>query len=91
MRKWRTPVAMAFMCPGVPVIDWAIIQPLVSKTPQARSWVSRTMVLKAVRCKATCCSLTTESTLLHNTSMRTGSSNGLAFMLPPPPPPLRRC
>ena len=35
-KKWRTPVAMALMWPGVPVTDWAIIQPLVSKTPQAQ-------------------------------------------------------
>src|SRR5262249_8314709 len=47
--------------------------PLVSKTPQARSWLSRTIVLKAVRISASCCSLATESSRFHTTSSVTGS------------------
>src|SRR5215207_4765542 len=50
---------MALIWPGVPVSDWAIMRPRASNTPQARSCVSRTTVLKAVRISATCCSLTT--------------------------------
>src|SRR6266568_8765783 len=65
---------MALMCPGVPVSDWAIIEPCVSKTPQARSCDSRTTVLKAVRINVTCCSFTTESKRFHSTSRVIGSS-----------------
>src|SRR3989440_2141328 len=73
-KKCRTPVAMALMCPGVPVSDWAIIEPCVSKTPQARSCDSRTTVLKAIRINVTCCSFTTESKRFHSTSRVIGSS-----------------
>src|SRR5262245_36251580 len=66
-------VAIALMCPGVPVIDWAIIQPWVSNMPQARSWLSRTIMLKAVRIRVSCCSLATASSRLQSTSKVTGS------------------
>src|SRR5262245_35281290 len=52
---------MALIWPGVPVSDWAIIDPRVSKIPHARSWVSRTTVLNAVRIRVTCCSLATDN------------------------------
>ena len=42
--KCRSPVAIALMCPGVPVSDCATIQPRASNTPQARSSDSRTIV-----------------------------------------------
>src|SRR5262245_729704 len=66
-------VAIALMCPGVPVIDWAIIRPRVSNMPQARSWLSRTIVLKAVRIRVSCCSFATASSRLQTTSSVTGS------------------
>src|SRR5688500_10113398 len=72
-RKCRTPVAMALMWPGVPVSDCATMLPLTSKTPQARSWDSRTMVLNAVRIRAACCSLHTESRRFQSTSRVIGS------------------
>src|SRR5712692_2660834 len=72
-RKWRMDVAIALMCPGVPVTDWPIIRPWVSNRPQARSWLSRTIVLKAVRISASCCSLATESRRLQMISSVTGS------------------
>ena len=72
-RKWRTPVAIALMWPGVPVSDWATMLPRMSKTPQARSWDSRTMVLNAVRIRAACCSLHTESRRFQSTSRVIGS------------------
>src|SRR5215210_6334060 len=71
--KWRTPVAIGLICPGVPVSDCAIIWPRVSKTPQARSCDSRTTVLKAVRISAACCSLATERSRFQRTSSVTGS------------------
>src|ERR1700682_6396953 len=71
--KWRMHVAIALMCPGVPVSDWATMLPAVSKTPQARSCDSRTTVEKAVRISAACCSLVTDSRRLHNTSSAIGS------------------
>src|SRR5262245_43915526 len=61
------------MCPGVPLSDCAIIRPLVSNKPQARSWLSRTMVLNAVRMSASCCSLATDKKRLQMTSKVTGS------------------
>src|SRR5262245_52015109 len=61
------------MCPGVPLIDWAIIRPRVSKIPQARSWLSRTIVLNAVRIRASCCSLATDKRRFQTTSKVTGS------------------
>src|SRR5262245_57156295 len=64
---------MGLMWPGVPVSDWAIIWPRVSKTPQARSCDSRTTVLKAVRINAACCSLATERSRFQSTSRVTGS------------------
>src|SRR6185312_4345928 len=41
--------------------------------PQARSWLSRTMVLKAVRISASCCSLATDRKRFQITSKVTGS------------------
>src|SRR3989338_2783594 len=73
-RKWRIEVAMALMWPGVPLTDWAIILPLVSNIPQARSWLSRTIVLKAVRISASCCSVATERRRFQMTSRVTASS-----------------
>src|SRR5258706_13823308 len=67
------------MWPGVPLIDCAIIRPLVSNTPQAKSWLSRTIVLKAVRMSASCCSLATESSRFQITSSATGSIPLLAI------------
>ena len=64
---------MALIWPGVPLIDCAIIRPLVSNMPQARSWLSRTMVLKAVRMSASCCSLATDRKRFQITSRVTGS------------------
>src|SRR5262245_60550469 len=61
------------MCPGVPLSDCAIIRPLVSNKPQARSWLSRTMVLNAVRMSVSCCSLATDKKRLQMTSKVTGS------------------
>src|SRR3990172_11288791 len=45
--------------------------------PQARSWLSRTMVLKAVRMSASCCSLATERKRFQITSSVTGSMASL--------------
>src|SRR3972149_8902746 len=45
--------------------------------PQARSWLSRTMVLKAVRISASCCSLATERKRFQITSKVTGSITSL--------------
>src|SRR5713226_1592549 len=72
-RKCFIEVAMALICPGVPLVDWAIIRPLVSNSPQARSWLSRTMVLKAVRMSASCCSLATDINRFQITSRATES------------------
>src|SRR5690349_9481808 len=49
------------------------MRPFVSKIPQARSWLSRTIVLNAVRMRASCCSLATESRRFQTTSSVTGS------------------
>src|SRR5579885_918037 len=83
-RKCLTPVAMALMWPGVPVMDCASMRPCVSKTPQARSCDSRTMVLKAVRMRAICCSLTTASSRFQSTSRVTGSSARVSTAMLPP-------
>src|SRR6266545_1035037 len=72
-RKCFIEVAMALIWPGVPLSDWAIILPLVSNIPHARSWLSRTIVLKAVRMSASCCSLATERKRFQITSRATGS------------------
>ena len=72
-KKWRMEVAMALMCPGVPLIDCAIMRPLGSNIPQAKSWLSRTMVLKAVRMSASCCSFATDKKRFQITSKLTGS------------------
>src|SRR5262245_7051549 len=72
-KKCFIEVAIALMCPGVPLIDWPIIRPRVSKIPQARSWLSRTMVLNAVRISASCCSLATDRRRFQTTSSVTGS------------------
>src|SRR5262249_42372662 len=72
-RKCLIDVAMALMWPGVPLIDCAIIRPLVSNMPQARSWLSRTMVLKAVRMSASCCSLAAARSRFQITSSVMGS------------------
>src|SRR5262245_7178632 len=72
-KKCFIEVAIAFMCPGVPLIDCAIIRPRVSKMPQARSWLSRTIVLNAVRMSASCCSLATDRRRFQTTSKVTGS------------------
>src|SRR3970040_1336681 len=68
---------MALIWPGVPLIDWAIIRPWVSNMPQARSCLSRTIVLKAVRMSASCCSLATERKRFQITSKVTGSMASL--------------
>ena len=68
--KWRMPVAIVLMWPGVPVSDWAIMFALRSNTPHARSCDSRTTVEKAVRISVTCCSLTTDSSRFQSTSRR---------------------
>src|SRR5688572_32732825 len=65
--------AMALMWPGVPLIDCAIMRPFVSNMPQAKSWLSRTIVLKAVLMSASCCSLATERKRFQITSKVTGS------------------
>ena len=72
-RKCFIDVAMALIWPGVPLIDCEIIRPLVSNMPQAKSWLSRTMVLKAVRISASCCSLATDRKRFQITSRVTGS------------------
>src|SRR5215475_6651741 len=72
-KKCFIEVAIALMCPGVPLMDCAIIRPLVSKIPQARSWLSRTIVLNAVRISASCCSLATDRRRFQTTSKVTGS------------------
>src|SRR5262245_24646278 len=72
-KKCFIEVAIAFMCPGVPLMDCAIIRPRVSKMPQARSWLSRTIVLNAVRISASCCSLATDRRRFQTTSSVTGS------------------
>ena len=72
-RKCFIDVAMALICPGVPLSDCAIIRPLVSNKPQAKSWLSRTIVLKAVRMSVSCCSLATDMKRFQITSSVTGS------------------
>src|SRR5262245_5466593 len=72
-KKCFIEVAIAFMCPGVPLMDCAIIRPRVSKMPQARSWLSRTIVLNAVRIRASCCSLATDRRRFQTPSKVTGS------------------
>src|SRR5690242_5257643 len=79
-KKCFIDVAMALMWPGVPLNDCAIIRPRVSKRPHARSWLSRTIVLKAVRIRASCCSLATDMKRLQMTSNVTGSMT-LFFMI----------
>ncbi len=69
-RKCFIEVAMALICPGVPLSDCAIIRPLVSKSPQAKSWLSRTIVLNAVRMSVSCCSLATDMKRFQITSKR---------------------
>src|SRR6266508_396635 len=49
------------------------MRPFVSNMPHARSWLSRTIVLKAVRISASCCSLATERKRFQITSSVTGS------------------
>src|SRR5215471_11421108 len=49
------------------------MRPLVSNRPHARSWLSRTMVLKAVRISASCCSLATDKNRFQMTSNVTAS------------------
>jgi hypothetical protein len=73
VRKWRTPVAMALMWPGVPVSDCATMFPRESNTPHARSSDSRTTVENAVRISAACCSFTIDTSRLESTSTRIGS------------------
>src|ERR1700730_6567997 len=68
-------VAIALMWPGVPVTDCAIIRPCLSNTPQASSWLSRTIVLKAVLVRTFCCSLATERSRFQMSSSFTESSN----------------
>src|ERR687895_1119805 len=68
---------MALIWPGVPLIDCAIMRPSMSNIPQARSWLSRTMVLKAVRINASCCSLATDNNRFQTTSKVTGSMTSL--------------
>src|SRR5688572_20651025 len=72
-RKCFIEVAMALIWPGVPLSDCAIIRPLVSNSPQAKSWLSRTIVLNAVRISVSCCSLATDMKRFQITSRVTGS------------------
>src|SRR5262245_12944192 len=72
-KKCFIEVAIALMCPAVPLMDCAIIRPRVSKIPQARSWLSRTIVLNAVRISASCCSLATDRRRFQTTSKVTRS------------------
>src|SRR5436305_4406270 len=91
-------VAIELMCPGVPVIAWAIMLPRVSKTPAERSPDSRTTVVKEVRISAVACSLTTEMRRFQRTSRVMGSmavgGMGMALSLiggpdgPPGVPPV---
>src|SRR5688572_15824288 len=72
-RKCFIEVAMALIWPGVPLSDCAIMRPLVSNRPQAKSWLSRTIVLNAVRISASCCSFATDMKRFQITSNVTGS------------------
>ena len=70
----RAPVAIALMWPGVPLCDWPSMRPARSKTPQARSSDSRTIVLKAVRTSVACCSSRIEARRPAAIPTVTGSS-----------------
>lgn len=76
-------VAIALMCPGVPVTACAIIFPRVSNTPAERSPDSRTMVVNEVRISAAACSLTTAISRFQRISSVIGSS--LVVLLTRPP------
>jgi hypothetical protein len=69
-------VAIALMCPGVPVTACAIMLPRVSKTPAERSPDSRTIVVNDVRMSAVACSLTTAISRFQITSSVIGSIIG---------------
>ena len=84
LTKWRTPVAIALMWPGVPLRDWRIMFPALSNTPQARSSDSRTIVLKAVVTSVACCSSRIDSRRLEASPTTSGSS-ATASLMPRPP------
>ena len=67
-RMAAAPMARELMWPGVPVTAWATMRARRSNTALARSPASRTMGLKAARCKALACSLTVAIRLCHSTS-----------------------